>query len=368
MVAEVVGERSLARVGGAEPEDQVGLAGTLDGAADALLLDLAGSLADPRRIRDDDREPLQIEMHLHAIAGRAGLVRHDRGLATGECIQQCRLAGVGRSGKHDAEARAQDLAAMAIIQVTAHCGAQRLDRGSCAGQRVGGDVRFVGEIDGRFHQCLRFDQRRAPAVIEAREIAARLAQGLAALAFGLGVDEIGEALHLGEIDLAVVEGATGELARLGHAAAGHLADGGKHGLDHSAAAVTVQLDDVLAGEALGPREPDNDAAIEGLRGARVDKGATGGDTWLRPGLARHQLEHHAPGRPGDANHCHAGAAGGARKGEDRGGVAHGVPACNHRVEALVCGVTHGRPSAAATVRREETCARRMAGPRQGQHP
>ena len=57
--------------------------------------------------------------------------------------------------------------------------------------------------------------RVAPAVIERPQRAARLPERLAPLRLGLGVDEVGEALGFGEVELAVLEGAAGELSRLG---------------------------------------------------------------------------------------------------------------------------------------------------------
>ncbi len=47
--------------------------------------------------------------------------------------------------------------------------------------------------------------------------AAQLAQRLATLGLGLGVDQVGNALGLGQVQLAVLEGAARELARLGQA-------------------------------------------------------------------------------------------------------------------------------------------------------
>jgi len=46
-------------------------------------------------------------------------------------------------------------------------------------------------------------------------MAVELAQGLAALSLGLGGGEVGDRLGLGQVELAVEEGAAGELAGLG---------------------------------------------------------------------------------------------------------------------------------------------------------
>ena len=61
----------------------------------------------------------------------------------------------------------------------------------------------------------RRDQRRAPRRRRIADHAGQLPLRLAALHLRLGVDEIGETLDLGEVELAVEEGAAGELAGLG---------------------------------------------------------------------------------------------------------------------------------------------------------
>ena len=74
---------------------------------------------------------------------------------------------------------------------------------------------LVGKID----RGLELGERRraggAPALVERAELALSWRKRLAALRLGLGVDQIGEALGRGQVELAVVEGPAGELAGLG---------------------------------------------------------------------------------------------------------------------------------------------------------
>ena len=74
---------------------------------------------------------------------------------------------------------------------------------------------LVREIDLGFDQGRRLDQARPPALVDAAQRAAALAERLAALALGFGVHEVGEALGFGQVELAVLEGAAGEFAGLG---------------------------------------------------------------------------------------------------------------------------------------------------------
>ncbi len=86
-------------------------------------------------------------------------------------------------------------------------------------------------------------------------------QGLAALRFGLGVDEVGEAFGFGEVELAVLEGAAGELARLGGPQALDRRQGAENPLDHRPSAMNLQLGHVLAGKTCGSGEPYDEAVV-----------------------------------------------------------------------------------------------------------
>ena len=63
--------------------------------------------------------------------------------------------------------------------------------------------------------CASASMTRVPPGLGAiAEQAAHLLERLPALRLGLGADQVGQRLDLGEIELAVLEGAAGELARL----------------------------------------------------------------------------------------------------------------------------------------------------------
>ena len=93
-----------------------------------------------------------------------------------------------------------------------------------------------------------------------------LAERLPALALRFSRHQVGEAFHRGEIELAVLEGAAGELAGLGGLEAIDAAERSKHRGDHRAAAVQLQLGGVLAGLALRRRKPQDQRLVDGLFG------------------------------------------------------------------------------------------------------
>ena len=90
----------------------------------------------------------------------------------------------------------------------------------------------------------------------------RLGERLTALRLGLGLHEIGQALDLGEIELAVLERAARELAGLGEPRAVEREHRVDHRADHGAAAMDVKLGHVLAGEARRRREQQHQAAVD----------------------------------------------------------------------------------------------------------
>ncbi len=74
------------------------------------------------------------------------------------------------------------------------------------------DVGLVGKIDGRFDQHSRLDQLTPPALVERGKLTRCLTQRLAPLGIGVGIDQVDDAFGSREIELAVVERASGEFA------------------------------------------------------------------------------------------------------------------------------------------------------------
>ncbi len=183
-------------------------------------------------------------------------------------FRKTRLAGIGRAGDHDAHAVPQALAS--ALQRLVNLFQQFVNNPARLQRRADPDIALVGEVEFGLDQRLGAEQAPPPRLVAGAGHPLRLKQGLLALAARLGIDEIGEALDLTEIELAVLERAPGELARLGKPRAGKR----EHRLDqlanHGAAPVHVKLGHVLAGEACRALEPQYEAAIEQRPVRRAD--------------------------------------------------------------------------------------------------
>ena len=171
-----------------------------------------GRLPQTRRIDQHEGKAADIEMDLDRIARRAGNGRDDRRLALGERIEQRRFAGIGRPGDHDGHTFADDLAGSPLrkrrYEICPHRSQQARERPA----RERRHIRLVGEIDLGLQKRRRFEKRRPPGFRLLPQGAARLAESLTALHFGLGLDQIGKTLDFGQVELAVFEGATRKFA------------------------------------------------------------------------------------------------------------------------------------------------------------
>ncbi len=163
------------------------------------------------------------------------------------------------------------------------------------------DVGLVGEIESGFDKGLRLDQLLTPALIERPRPALALGQSLARLGLGLGGDEIGKALDLGEIEPAILEGAARELAGLGETHVIHGQQGADDEPNHGAAAMNMELAHVLAGEASRPGQPEHEAAVEEIAALGILQLAQARVTRRRQRTGE-RAERGARPRPGHADH------------------------------------------------------------------
>ena len=101
------------------------------------------------------------------------------------------------------------------------------------------------------------------------------AAGAARGGFGAGIDQVGDGLGLGQVDLVVEEGALGEFAGLGHPQADAPAPGlqaaRQQQLQHHRPAMGLQFQHVLAGVGVGRREMDRQALVDGAAVGRAER-------------------------------------------------------------------------------------------------
>ncbi len=205
--------------------------------------------------------------------------RGDRRLAPRDPVQEARFAGVGRPDDRDADAVAQPLPAVAVGEMALDLGGELAGFGEDAVFDFRRQI-FVGKIDRGFEMGESMGQPARPIAIEIAEFAVELAQCLTALRIGLGHREVGDRLGLGEVELAVQKGAAGELAGLGEPQP-EPAQRPHYRGEHGAAAVQMELGDILAGGARRGREPQDESVVERLPGRRVDDPASSGGSRRR---------------------------------------------------------------------------------------
>ena len=132
------------------------------------------------------------------------------------------------------------------------------------------------------------------------------------LGVGFGVDEVGEALGLGEVELAGQEGAAGEFAGLGEAQAGDGAKGFEQQARHGAAAMGMEFQHILAGEGMGAGEEEGEGLVErgALRRTVGSARGSGGGRMRGCGISgaaaegRGHRERHQRGQPRRKRLCH----------------------------------------------------------------
>ena len=136
---------------------------------------------------------------------------------------------------------------------------------------------------------------------------------------GTGVDEVGNGLGLGEVELGVEVGAAGELTRLG-APGAELDRAGDERREHRWTAVTVELQHRLAGVGMGRREVERETGIDRLAGA-VTEGRERRAAGFRQATSEQRRGDHRHPRTRQTDHADAAAAGRGGGGDDGvGGV------------------------------------------------
>ena len=208
-----------------------------------------------------ERHAVEIDPFAQHVTGRARDVRDDRRVPSGQGVEKRGLACVRRPGEHDRHAIGEQGAPTGFFaqgrEIRTQCFDPPLD------VSVSEEVHLlVGEVDGGFDvdaQGRGGIHERADALAED---ALQGLQGSCRCLPGRGVDEVRDRLRLGEVQAIVEEGAFGEFTGSCDASA-EVQTGAKHRIEHGRSTVSLQFDDVLAGEGRGSAEGDGDAVVEG---------------------------------------------------------------------------------------------------------
>jgi len=146
---------------------------------------------------------------------------------------------------------------------------QAADRGRPVVARAFVQLVRLGKVVGRLDVSEHALEAVAPALQQVARGALHVPQRLPALPRRLRVDEVGQRLHLRQVQLAILKGAPRELAGRGQPQARQGGEGLQHVGDHGRPAVHVQLGHILAGEAVRPGKGQHQRAVQPLLRGRV---------------------------------------------------------------------------------------------------
>ena len=259
-------------------------------------------------------------MHLDDVPRGARDRRHDRRLAPGDPVQQCRLAGVRRTGNRHHQTVAQPLAARGARQRLGDFVAQLLRSIERRRNQILRHIGLVGKIDPRL------DQGAAPrSAACARSRPDRRAGPSSAGTPGGAAPRVSAPIRSARPSTAVRSSLPFSNARRVNspASAGRspsIRDSAASTRgNHRAAAVQLQLGGVLAGLAVRPRKPQRQRFVDDLARRRIAQPRQRG--LARGGQAAHQrLQRIARARPGDAHHGDRRRRAAGGEGEDGVGV------------------------------------------------
>ena len=115
--------------------------------------------------------------------------------------------------------------------------------------RIRADIVILGIVDRRFRVGGQDEHSLLPLLDLTPKPAFGHRKGRLALEFRLSLDQVGQALGLSQVDPAILKSATREFAGIRGPKPSNLGQRAKHGIHHRSTAMTLELDDVLAGRA-----------------------------------------------------------------------------------------------------------------------
>ncbi len=175
----------------------------------------------------------------------AGNFSDDGKVLSGQPVEERRFPYVRLAGQYDLEPAAKDTALTAAGERAPNIFLQ-LPQAPVGVLPVYPVDFLLGKIQGRFHQRAQLDEPLLKVSDHLREFPAQRAQCAPRRSLGSGVDKVGHALGLREIELVIQEGAAGEFPGIGEARAKLQASPQDHS-QHHRPPVTLQLEHVFAG-------------------------------------------------------------------------------------------------------------------------
>jgi len=143
----------------------------------------------------------------------SGNFGHDRHFFLCEAIQQTRLSDVWLADQYNFGTVAQNPALLRYRQQCFHTLSQATQFFQDAPALEKIDV-FFGKIQGRFNEGSQFDERTVKLANATRKFTRQRAHRASRSCFRTGVDQIGNALRLGKIELVIQECALSKFTRL----------------------------------------------------------------------------------------------------------------------------------------------------------
>ena len=185
-----------------ENQGHIGLLHGLAAALDADLLHRVGGIAQAGGVDDVYGNAFKRNLLAHGVAGGASDVGNDGHVLAGQGVEQAGFAHIGRAHQHHVHAFAQN---RALLGLGKHSGKTLLQGGEALvhlgfGQKI--DV-FFREIQGGFHQHAQGDEFVHQLVNLLGKRAFERAHGQAGGRLAGGVDKVGHAFGLRQIELAV---------------------------------------------------------------------------------------------------------------------------------------------------------------------
>ena len=265
-----------------QEEHGIGRCNLVPGACNADALHLVIAVTQACGVDHMQGHALDLNRLLYFVARGSGNGGDNGQLGPCQRVEQRAFARIGLAGNHHLDAFAQQRALMGACQHGSDLVAQALQLAKGIGLLQKVDF-LLGEVQCGLHQHAQMHQGIAQHMDFLREGTRQRTAGTARGGFGAGIDEVGNRLGLGQVDLVVEKSTLGELAGLGQAQPSQhrlavfigalccFQTACQQQLQHHGAAMGLQFQHILARVAVRAGKVDGQAMVYG-RAARVPEG------------------------------------------------------------------------------------------------